>query len=304
MAGLRSTTRFIIAGLLTRFDRFCAQIWVRMPLGVLGAQHESPALDGGGYVAAVTSYPPRIRFVHLTIRSIMKQSLAADKIYLVLSSLEFPGGLADLPKRLTRLVGKSAGSVSVLFMSDNQRSYKKLLPVLELHPAAAILTADDDVIYTRIWAATLVHAQKRFPNAVLGTRGTQMEFIHRTAVPYSNWKPAIHNNPSHSIFLTGRGGILYPPKSLDARVSDWPAASRLCISADDVWFKAMSTLAGFTSVRIFFGRELPANGASQEVALWRLNQGESENDVALKKVIDHFDLWSILAAEEKRAVDD
>ncbi|WBM79379.1 hypothetical protein KIV56_13365 [Cryobacterium breve] len=247
--------------------------------------------DGSYRIVSLTTYPARIRSVHLTLRSILKQSLSADSIYLVLSSLEFPGGEPDLPKTLRRLVLASKGRITIQYTPDNKRSFKKLLPVLEVHPGATVITADDDVLYRRSWMKELDSAGKQFPGSVVGTRGTLIGCSGETALPYTEWRPAPVDRPSHQIFLTGRGGILYPPGSLDERVFEWETASSLCASADDIWFKAMASLAGAPAVKIDTGREYPSNGATQGTALWRSNVSRNENDAAFKAVVDHFNLW-------------
>jgi hypothetical protein len=291
--GLSTLIDRAIAAGRTRVDRIRAQIWVRTPLGFLGEVRTAHSVhEASPCIVAVTTYPARVGAVHLTLRSILKQSFAVDRTYLVLSSLEFPRGVVDLPRSLRKLLRKTAPRIQVLFTTDNQLSFKKLLPVLARHPRATILTADDDVIYTRDWALGLFSEHKKTPGVVLGTRGTMLRITGRSAVPYADWRPADIGLVSHNVFLTGRGGILYPPESLDPRVFDWEAASSLCVHADDVWFKAMSTLAGFEAMRIESGRELPANGATQREALWRRNQGLNQNDVAIKNVLDRYDLWS------------
>jgi hypothetical protein len=219
------------------------------------------------------------------------QSLPVDQVILILSTNEFPKGELGLPSRLRRLVKDSRGRICIHFTVDNKRSYKKLLPVLKLHPDAVVLTADDDVLYWRSWAYKLEMASQRFPGCIVGTRGSRISAIHGTARAYSSWPSGPPDVEGHSVFLTGRGGILYPPFSLDVRVHDWETASRLCPSGDDIWFKAMATLAGVKAVRINTGREYPSNGASQRDALWTRNLSQNENDVAFKAVVDHFDLW-------------
>ena len=54
----------------------------------------------GKVIISLTSYPARIDTVHLTIRSILRQTVQADKILLWLSIEEFPNKYADLPQNL------------------------------------------------------------------------------------------------------------------------------------------------------------------------------------------------------------
>lgn len=280
--------RRITAACVNRADRLVARLWVLLPLAFFGPLHKG---SGQQLVVSITTYPPRIGRVHRTLRSILMQSVQVDAIVLVLSCKEFPGGLDSLPKTLRSLAQVSVGRLVIHFTPDNQRSFKKLLPVLELYPVATVITADDDVIYWRTWAAKLLAASRRNPGTIVGTRGSHIKVEGTTAQPYSEWAQNIPNVAGRNVFLTGRGGILYPPNSLDARVLNWSVAASLCPSADDIWFKVMGTLADTASLQIDAGREYPSSGASESVGLWRQNQTLNENDRAFKRVIDYFNLW-------------
>ena len=53
-------------------------------------------------IISLTTFPARISTLWLTIYSLFRQTLMPKKIVLWLSSLQFPNGLEDLPKKLTR----------------------------------------------------------------------------------------------------------------------------------------------------------------------------------------------------------
>lgn len=278
-------------------DRVIAGIWVRLPLWMLVSSRRIKLKMP--IVVALTSYPARIGATHLTLRSILAQSQTASAVVLVVSKVEF-SSMDALPARLVRLVRAASGQIRVIFTEDNKKSYKKLLPILELYPSSIIVTADDDVIYTRTWLGDLVRASETFPNSIVGTRGSTIEASHRSAAPYVSWKASEPDRPDHSVFLTGRGGILYPPDSLDPRVHDWPLALRLSPSADDIWFKVMAILAGTPCVAIDTGRDYPASGASQRFALYTQNIGQNENDLAFNRLFNHFDLWAQVSAPVRK----
>jgi hypothetical protein len=99
------------------------------------------------------------------------------------------------------------------------------------------------------------------------------------------------------LFLKGNGGILYPPKVLPAEAYDLELALHLCPTADDVWFKAMSLLAG---VRVAQVTDAPFDPPTirrvQRQTLSTQNVWTGENDRQLARVLDHFDLWEQLAS--------
>jgi hypothetical protein len=93
---------------------------------------------------------------------------------------------------------------------------------------------------------------------------------------------------------TGRDGVLYPPGSLHERVLDLAEATRLCPTTDDVWFKAMSLLAGSGTRALAPHQDFLPNRSDQRGALNAINNGAGENDHQLRQVLTAFDLWDRL----------
>ncbi|MGZ6792725.1 MAG: hypothetical protein ACXVFV_07210, partial [Mycobacteriales bacterium] len=110
--------------------------------------------------------------------------------------------------------------------------------------------------------------------------------------PYSTWPHATTSTPGGRTFLTGVGGILYPPGSLDPRVADVGSAMRLCPTADDVWFKAMSLLNGRGCRVVRDGFLELAPTARRGPSLLSVNVGEGRNDQQISAVAAHFGLLS------------
>ena len=53
------------------------------------------------------------------------------------------------------------------------------------------------------------------PNCVLAFRTHKMIMHNKEILPYNKWKQKIHEiEPSHELFATGIGGVLYPPDCL------------------------------------------------------------------------------------------
>lgn len=63
---------------------------------------------------------------------------------------------------------------------------------------------------------------------------------------YQHWQWEIPGpQKGEGVFLTGVGGILYPPGSLHADLADSTTFMDLCPTADDVWFYFMARRAGY-----------------------------------------------------------
>lgn len=237
---------------------------------------------------AMTSFPARIGMVNRAIESILLQSVAAAHVTLYLAATQFPQGEPGLPRRLQYLAATRL-DLDVVFVADDERSYKKLLPELRLGHNMAVLTVDDDVIYPRHFLRDIWAAHLRFPEAILGSRGTYIESDSNGSVsPYLSWSPAPLMKPSRRIFLTGRGGILYPVHSLDIEVMNHSRARELCPTSDDTWFKVMSLRAGRSCVRVGDGTEFADAGLRSRAPLHAVNVASGENDRALLKCLQEF----------------
>jgi hypothetical protein len=242
-------------------------------------------------VVSLTTFPARIDSLWKTLESLYGQSVAPGKIILNLSADEFPH--KEMPSSLNKYL---ALGLEVDFSEGNMRSYKKLIPAVLAHPARTIVTADDDVVYPRRWLEKLVAAHRSAPSAIIGHRGTEIIFSGNAPAPYVDWPAARKQTPAERTFLTGMGGILYPPGSMPEMVTDVALAQELCPTADDIWFKAMSLLAKTTVIRILTerGDKFVTVREAQKSALRSVNVTQSANDKQFARVMDHFGLWGAL----------
>jgi Glycosyl transferase family 2 len=254
--------------------------------------------DATSVIVSLTSFPARIDRVRPTLWSLLSQSRPPDRLVLVLAEDDFPD--RHLPSRVTEL--ESLG-VEFRWVVRNIGSYKKLIPILADHPSDVIVTADDDVLYPRDWLADLLEAHKQAPDRIIAHRAYAIAMGAGRPLPYLQWRPADTRTPSRLVFPTGRGGILYPPAALSAKVFDVDLALQLCPYADDIWFKAMSLKAG-TRVGVVsgtFNNFYETLFSQQKNSLSRTNwaivnagDARTRNDYQLAAVFDHFDLWSRL----------
>lgn len=186
-------------------------------------------------VVSLTSYGKRIRRAHLTIESIMLGSVKPNRIILWIQD-----DLKNKPLPKT-LQNQTKRGLEIRYCED-LRSYKKLIPTLQLYPEAAIITLDDDLIYNYDLVENLVNAYNQDDGFVYATR------MHRIKISDDNKKPLLYaqwdfctneTNASPLNFLTGGGGTLYPPHVFREEVFNQKVYMSLCKNADDIWFNAM-----------------------------------------------------------------
>lgn len=235
-------------------------------------------------VVSLTSFSRRVEQVHVTIESLMRQTVKPNRIILWLDeswqSRPLPASLVLQQKR----------GLEVRFCPD-YRSYKKLLPALREFPEAYIITADDDIVYDASMIDRLVRTHRQFPGFI----ATNSAFRLVSDTSYS----AGHNDtsiltPALDLMPYGGNGTLYPPGSLHEDVSDWNLIERLCPNADDIWFKAMSMRKGVMVVRAMTsqpeGWNFIANPEVQDIGLWHDNVRNNRNDEQYAAVMRYFSL--------------
>ena len=94
---------------------------------------------------SLTSMPDRMKYLHLTLYSLLRQSFKPDRVVLWLAENQFPSRENEIPGAVLSL--KKYG-LEIRWYHDI-KSYKKLIPGLKTFPDDIIVTADDDVFMTK-----------------------------------------------------------------------------------------------------------------------------------------------------------
>ena len=212
----------------------------------MGVEKNKPGTTGtdepGGVVLSLTSYPARMYDIHYTIHSLLSQTLKPERLVLWLGNEHFPDGEASVPQPVLDM--KTRG-LEIRFCKD-LRPFTKLLPAISAFPGKAIVTADDDIFYPPDWLEKLVSAYRSDPKTIWCNRVLTIEETPEGELsPYRQWKIATTPfPPSFANFITGVGGVLYPPGSLHEEVFNMDALSETTPFNDDIWFWAMAVKAG------------------------------------------------------------
>ena len=254
-------------------------------------------------VVSLTTYGARIYDVYLVIESIFQQTYKPNKIILWLDEQEFND--ENIPYMLKK---QQARGLTIGYCK-NIKSYKKLIPTLELHPDSTIITVDDDLLYPCDLIERLMSMYRQDPKCVYFTRG---RVINKDAngkmLPYRDWellggKAIIENSPTYNLLKdnpmltmpTGAGGVLYPPHSLHPDVMKEDLFMQLCPHADDIWFKVMSYKQGTVSKYVYLNKPLASKFLtipnSQTNALTKSNVKGLGNDMQLRQVMEYYNIY-------------
>lgn len=238
-------------------------------------------------IVSLTSYPARIKTVHLTVGSLLSQTRPADKILLWLSREQFPDEKTSLPDELKAMEG---GAFQICFCDMDIRCHKKYFYTMQENPDSIVITVDDDVIYNNRLIETLLISYRRYPYAVSCLRAHEVVFNGDSFADYNSWKRNTKRilQPSMGLLPTGVGGVLYPPHILNEKAFDIDAIKRLCLNADDMWLRAMCVINN-TPVVVAGVLPNPVEiEGSQDTALWKTNNKKGENDLQMQRIISEY----------------
>jgi len=254
----------------------------------------------GRYIISLTSYGERIGDnCPYTICSLLNQRIKPNKIVLWIGHQD----KEKIPPLLQKLTKKG---LEIRFCEDI-RSYTKIIYSLEAFPDDIIITADDDVHYPKNWLKRLLAEHKKNPEKIICNRahGIKTDENHNP-LPYNDWhyciKPSVYfgieKHSPFSVFPTGVGGILYPPRCLHTDIINKDLFMKLSPFADDIWLWAMAIInekfAGEspyivvekgTSRLGFPYSKLQQNAGN---ALCHYNVQQNGNDKQIKAVIEHY----------------
>ena len=248
-------------------------------------------------IVSLTSYSKRIYEVYLAIESIMQGTIKPNRIILCLGEDEFKG--KQLPVFLQKQMKRG---LEILYCKDI-RSYKKIIPVLKKNPESIIVTIDDDAIYEPDLLENLLISYRENPECVSACR-TELIKTDKYGKPlgYMQWgmKESV-KYPSYYNFLTGVGGVLYPPHCLHKEATNEEVFLKICPRADDVWLHAMCMLNGTKIKKAFthdaHGVDFIYNVSPHVGTLWAENQLDDGNDIQLRAVWEKYDLYKLLKEE-------
>ena len=240
-------------------------------------------------VISLTTYGRRLKDVKYTLFSLFNQTLKPDRIVLWLDN-ELN---SDKTQKLLHTFIQNG--LEIKFTKDIG-PYTKLIPSLRAFPAAIIVTADDDIYYPKNWLKKLYNSYLEDKSAIHCHRAHRIKIKNGEVAPYKEWGKQIESagNSSFDYFLTGVGGVLYPPEIFTDEIFNEEKFLSITPKADDIWFWGMAVLSGI-KIRI-----VPDNipflkstnilrqlNLLKDKTLYNYNQNGG-NDLQLKHLLQHY----------------
>ncbi len=230
--GFRGTIRALLEYMRYKFMKFKLHITPLYGKGVTKTERSQKL------IVTLTSFPARIRYVHLCIKTLLNQTVKPDKVILWLAKEQFPDFELNLPKTLLKM---KKNGLDIKWTND-VKSYKKLIPALKLYPNDILVTADDDVYYPRKWLKKLYCAWQKSQDSVHCLRAAKMHFKDNNLERSDTIVNNTYQYPSFLHQQTGVGGVLYPPGCLHDDVTNENIFMMIAPTNDDLWFWFMCIL--------------------------------------------------------------
>ena len=232
-------------------------------------------------LVSLTSYPKRFLLLPKVFESLKSQTLSPHKIVLSI----FEGDLKNITLNLKNLLIKSG--VKLETIKYNIKPHIKYFPTMVKYINYAIITVDDDVIYSNDTVYSLFKSYIKFPNLVSGRRVKKIKFFSNgELMPYNEWKIEYLSapKPSFDLFATGIGGVLYPPNIFNLDIIDIKKIY-LNLLTDDIYLKYLQIQKGIEVVWV--QNENPdissiPNNIVAETAL-HFNNVRTNNDICLQR---------------------
>ena len=186
-------------------------------------------------IVSLTSYEERFEDLPKTIYSLLNQTLCPDRIILWLD--DKGDDLSTLPYEITRFI---KNGLEIKFVKDIG-SYTKSIYAFKEFPDAIIVTADDDIYYPKNWLKYLYLSYISNPEDIHCHRVHRVKLKDNQLYPYEKWAKHVNEETARfDNFLTGVGGVLYPPKCFSKEVLREDVFLKYCPYADDIWFWVMA----------------------------------------------------------------
>lgn len=261
---------------------------IKFKIDIIGIGNITPLQrnKNDNFIVSLTSYGRRVNsVVYYTLISLLKQTERPSKIILW---LDYSWSDDKIPKRIKEL---SKYGVEIKYCKDI-KSYKKLIPALNMFPNDIIITVDDDMIYNKNLLKSLMNGYRNNGKIQCTIAGLPI-IINGSVSPYNSWENISEACESENLVPIGVGGVLYPPESLHKEVFNEEAFSKLAPNADDLWFWLMAKLKGSSQACV----ELRESNYSFDAiyqyfhrgsALTHDNAGEGKNDIQLKNILTHY----------------
>ena len=248
-------------------------------------------------IVSMTTFPARIGYVHLAIRSLLNQTVKPGKIILWLAKDQFRN--VEIPKHL---LAQCKYGLEIRYCAEDLLAHKKYYYAMQEFPDKLIVTYDDDIIYPEDSLEKLLVMHGQHPEAIICNRGREIAIENGSVAPYRYWKVSgrvLTGVPTYRVMASTGAGTLYPPHCMPEETFDIEKIRLLALTADDLWMKVMSIKGQIPVVKSQTrGKGLCVSKGKQDVTLAHQNVDQSLNDRVMQALLKQYPEIEKILAEE------
>lgn len=197
---------------------------------------------------SMTSFPARIDYVHLAVKSLMVQSYKPDRIILWLANEQFPNHV--LPEQLMDL---QAYGLEIRWCDDLYGHKKYFYCLLDQKPNEVVITYDDDIIYPVDSVKRLIETHIKYPNCIVCERAQSIDYEENGSLKNpGRWKTISdegYNAPSYRLNPSPGGGCLIPYDGFYKDAMNKERVHKMAFKNDDLWYMFMAAEKGTKTIK-------------------------------------------------------
>lgn len=239
-------------------------------------------------IASLTSFPARIEYVHLAIKSLMLQSYKPDRIILWLAEEQFPDRI--LPKNLTDL---EQYGLEIKWCEDLYGHKKYYYCIQEQKENEVVITFDDDILYPIDCIKRLIAKHREFPDCLVCERAQAILYREDGSLENPGYWTVISDvgihKPSYSLNPSPGGGCLIPYRAFYKDAYDPKVFCELAYKNDDLWYMFMAAQNGTRTIKTRkYHKIFSLIAGSQTVQMATENVVGNKNIEIMKILASHY----------------
>lgn len=226
-------------------------------------------------IVSLTSFPKRISYVWLTIRSLLCNTCQPDNVVLWLSEDQFPKGMRSLPKKLRKLVEYG---LEIRFVKGDIKSHKKYYYAYQEYKDELVLLVDDDLIYPSFFISNMYEkwGMSEKPSMVFNYGQRIYSEQGELLPPEQRIDVLVEDNNSKKIMAGSGGGLLLCPSTLSPLITKKDLFLTLTPYSDDYWLDTNIRYSGLNMYKTQMGKLLQLY-IINNFRLWTINKVSGED---------------------------
>jgi len=235
-------------------------------------------------IVSLTSFPKRIKYVWLPIRSLLCNTQRPDRLILWLSKEQFPKGENSLPRLLLNL--KKYGA-EFRFVEGDIKSHKKYYYAYREFKDDLVLLVDDDLIYPSYFISKMYEKWKISDKpSMVFNYGQRLYSAQGELLPADQRVDVLdEDNDSRTIMAGSGGGLMLRPSTLSPLITNKDLFLSLTPYSDDYWIDTNVRYSGLKMYKTRGGKLLQLY-IYKDFRLWTINRVDGED--YLKRLNDYM----------------